>query len=162
MSVFRFSLEAVHRLREETEKDRARDLASALTEAGSAEEVVERLESMEADAKERMSAMGGDVGRQQAMSALLQHVREHRAHADRVHQEAQLEVREAQAELVEAMTERRALEKLKERRYRDWKLETQRRDQKTQDEVNISRSARAKLQGGDDASAEAPVGGDRS
>jgi len=142
MSRFKFRLDTVHRLREQAEKERARELATALNDAGSAEAERSALESMEQRTREHIEALNGEVGHQQAMSYLVNQVREQKTAAEQRCAEAAGVVRERQAEFVEAVTERKALDRLKERRFRDWKVDAQRRDQKAMDEVNSTRSAR--------------------
>lgn len=134
---FRFRLETVQRLREETEKGRQRDLATALSEADLREAEREHLNQLEEATRAERDAHAGDVGRQQSLDRLVQQVRRHRARAEEACAQAAERVARCQDSLAQAVTERRALDRLRDRRYRDWKTQADRAEQKALDEVSV-------------------------
>ena len=139
MKRFRFRLESVRKLRKDHEQEKAGELAEAIAEAGDAEEKAARLAAMEAAGRSQMTKLDGDVGRQRSVAVMLEHLAEHHAAAARASAEANGRVEERQAEFREAVTQRQAIDRLKERKYEAWDTGARREDQKTTDEVNVNR-----------------------
>ncbi len=142
MSQFRFRLETVRKLRQRTEEDRAGDLADAITQAGSANEAREQVEAIERAGREQLNQMEGGVARQKSVQVMLDHLEHHHDEALEKCREAEEAVRDRQEAFVSAVTERRAIERLKDRREKSWRQDVSRREQKTLDEVNSTRHAR--------------------
>ena len=139
MSVFRFRLETVRKLREDSEKERAGQLAEAMTEAGKADQERERLAALEDQGRTQMNRLDGDVARQKSVAVMMEQLAEHKNQADRRCDEARGKVAERQAAFIEAITQRRAIDRLKEKQQKEWDTDTRRREQKATYEVNSNR-----------------------
>ena len=139
MSRFRFRLEAVRKLKKANEDERAGELAEAISEAGAADQEREALAALEDAGRAQMSELEGDIGRQKSVAVMMEHLAEHREAARRRLQEANGKVRERQDAFREAITERRAIDRLRDRQQREWDINARRREQKATDEVNSTR-----------------------
>ncbi len=142
MSRFRFRLEAVRKLRQRAEEDRAGDLAEAMSDAGSAKLAQEEVAEMERAGREQLKNLNGGVARMKCVQVMLDQLEHHHDEAREKRQEAEAAVRDRQEAFVHAVTERRAIERLKDRREKSWRQDEIRREQKATDEVNSMRHAR--------------------
>lgn len=143
MSAFRFRLETVRKLREDDEKESAGELASAMAEAGSADAEAERLAGLEEAGRSEMSRLSGDIGRQRSVAVMLEQLAEHRAAAERACHAAKDKVEERVEAFREAVTKRRAIDRLKEKKWKEWDTDARRREQKATDEINSNRHGAA-------------------
>jgi len=143
MSAFRFRLETVRKLREDDEKERAGKLAEALSEAGDANLIRERLAALEDAGRQRMKELDGDVARQRCVAVMMEHLAEHKDVAAQRCDEAKERVQERQAAFVDAITQRRAIDRLKEKQQKEWDTDTRRSEQKVTDENNSNRHGAA-------------------
>ena len=143
MSAFRFRLETVRKLREDNEMESAGELASAMAEAGSADAEAERLANMEEAGRSEMSRLSGDLGRQKSVAVILEHLAEHRAVAERACHVAKDKVEARVEAFREAVTKRRAIDRLKEKQFEEWDTDARRREQKATDEINSNRHGAA-------------------
>lgn len=143
MSVFRFRLEAVRKLRKRAEEARAGDLAEAVTEAGTAREERDRIEAIELAGREQLQRLNGNVAHLKSVQVVMAQLEQVHDEVSEKCREADETLRERQSAFVEAVTERRAIERLKDRREKSWRLDASRREQKTLDEVSSTRHQRA-------------------
>ena len=148
MTRFEFKLEKVLDLRKETEQERAQSLAAARREADSARQAMRSLEDLRRDGRERLTrahGSGRSVGQLQNLEWVI-------GRLETELEVAQDKVREADAEMVErtrdfqdAVRDRQALDRLRDRKLEGWKTTQAREEQKAMDEVAITRHYRAKL-----------------
>lgn len=142
MSDFRFRLEAVRKLRQRSEDECAGDLADAMSDAGEAQEAVEQVEAVERASREKLQQLGGGVAHLKAVQVMLDQLGHHHDEALEKQREAEFVVREKQEEFVQAVTDRKAIDRLKERREKSWRLDMSRQEQKSLDEVLATRHVR--------------------
>jgi flagellar FliJ protein len=146
MRPFDFRLERILDLRTE----RAQEIASRLAEARRTAEDARHARAVIADLRasgreelERMHAeAAGSAGHMQAVSMVLDALDRHLDAADRSLREASASVEAARDEYTEALRDRRVLEKLRERKRREWRERGARRDRKVMDEAAIRRFGR--------------------
>lgn len=143
MSGFEFSLESLLDLRTHREKEAARELAEAMETARSVAEAREILESMTEGGRERLAELQEDVGRLQSISVALDHLREHVERAAEEQASARREVEELREEFGEAVRDRQALERLRERRRDEWSDQRSREAQKRLDEYVATQYGRS-------------------
>lgn len=154
---FVFELEAVLEQRRRAEKDRQRALAEERARQVAAQQRVEQVHEMmrrgQDDLRGILTPGGGPLAlasvRMQATSGL---------HAIVLLQRAAIElaginkrVEAARAALLQATIARKGVETLRERRYRAWKMEQERREAAELDDLNVMRHGRR----GDDEAAPA-------
>lgn len=142
MSVFRFRLETVRQLRKRAEDERAGDLADAMSDADSAEKEREDVAAVERAGREQLKQMHAGVARLQSVQVMLDQLEHHHEQAKEKCREAAEVVRDRQQAFVKAVTDRRAIERLKDRREKAWRQDVVRREQKILDEVNVTRHLR--------------------
>lgn len=145
MSAFRFPLQTVLDLRVREEERRARAMADARRDAQAARQAVEDLEALRNVGRERLTSAHGSgkqVGQLQNLEWVLGRmegqIAEAQDRAAAASEAAQARLREFQV----AVQERQAMDQLKERRREAWTAEEKRREQKTMDELALSRHVR--------------------
>ncbi|MDH5590675.1 MAG: flagellar export protein FliJ [Gemmatimonadota bacterium] len=146
MAAFRFSLQKVLELREERENERARGLARARMDADAARTAREDLEAARAAGRERLATahgLGGAVGHLQNLAYVVGQVDARISAADGECRKADEQVVESMKGYHEAVQERRAIGQLRERRLQQWHGEQTRLEQKTMDEVALTRHGRS-------------------
>lgn len=146
MAKFVFNLESVLRARKADERARQLALAAVQREQATLEEELRRIHStIQAEREElRQGLIGQEVDLRAARMQAASTVRLE-AHARRVVQgiaAMQPRLEAARQALVEAMTRRKAVEKLREARYEEWVTESKRREANTLDEVGLASAAR--------------------
>lgn len=146
MSGFDFKLEKVLDLRKQEERVRAESLARARREADDARRAMRDLEELRKDGRTRLTqAHGGSrpIGQLQNLEWVL-------GRLENELEAAQQKVRAADEEMVarttdfqEAVRDRQALDRLREKQMEGWKAHQAREEQKAMDEVAITRHYQA-------------------
>lgn len=148
MAAFVFELEVVLEQRRRIEKDRQRALGEVLSQRVA---VLQRVEdvyaSMRTGHDELRTILRPEAGlvpidrvRRQASSSLHAIVLVQRAAIELAGINKRIEA--ARAELLKASISRKAVETLRDRRYRAWKLEQDRREAAALDDLNVMRHGR--------------------
>ncbi|MBX3386096.1 MAG: flagellar export protein FliJ [Phycisphaeraceae bacterium] len=157
---FIFSLEPVLEVRRERERSAMLRVAELERERLAAEE---RLRTMSAEAdrarvelRECLAGPGREMAvrgvRMQAAALFSLHGRTHAGALTLAGVLKRLET--ARAELLKATTDRKAVERLRERRLEEWRTGVRRAEAKQVDEITTAASARAMAHGGTRAGAE--------
>lgn len=144
-SMFRFGLQKVLELREQAEQEQARALAEAerrAREAASHLELLQQIREEEAGKLMRAHSEGRPVGQLQNLSFVIRQLAQRVAEAEKAAREAEDRVAESRGELVTAMTQRRVLDQLKERKQEEWRLGQLELDRKQMDELALGRFQR--------------------
>ncbi|MCA9737732.1 MAG: flagellar FliJ family protein [Gemmatimonadetes bacterium] len=143
MSRYRFPLETVRRLRAEQERASATELARAMTEASAADDAQRTLDELRRVGHEKLQEAGGDVARAQSVAVMLEQIGAHLDAASERSRTAWGAVQERYDAFVAALTDRKALDKLEERRREEWLLEHRRREQNALDDLSLQRRGRS-------------------
>jgi flagellar FliJ protein len=154
MASFRFKLQSVLDLREQRERESAQGLARARTEAETARQAKENLESLRDAGRVGLAkahGVGGPVGHLQNLAYVVGQVDDHIERADDACKKADEQVVESMKAFHEAFQERRSIDQLRTRRLEQWRWEENRTEQKTLDEVALTRHGRG---------AAGPIGGE--
>ena len=148
MTAFRFRLQTVLELRERKERESAKGLVDARTEAEVALKAREDLETVREAGRTLLTdahGAGGAVGHLQNMAYVLGRV-------DQQIEDAHAACRQADEHVVEKMKryhvacqQRRTIDRLKERKLDQWRAEEIKHEQKTMDEVALTRHGRDDL-----------------
>lgn len=163
---FRFRLQRVLELREESEQARARTLAHATDQAEECKRQQDAMHSLRELQRESLQAAARGVitaGELHHLSFIIGQLDDRLARASDDVQEAERIVAEAQAALHIASRDRRVIDRLKERHSERWYDTEQQRDRMHMDEMALSRftQARSMRKGTDmntaDASSESPA-----
>ncbi len=147
MTRFCFSLSKVLDYRRHQEHERARSLAQARSEAEAAHQARRDLEKIQSEGRTMLAKahnLGGSVGQMRNMEFILSRMEDHCREAQAECQRADEGVVERVKNYVEALQERRILDKLRDRRLEEWKTDESRRGQKTMDEVASNRHGRVR------------------
>ena len=148
MKRFSFRLDRVMQLRLSAERAQAARLAEAREIEASRRRIVEATEARLAEATEQVTMPRGaaTAGTLANLRFALEQARTRALAAATDHAESATRLAQEQAAFEEARQARRALERVKEERYRSWEQEMGRKEQQQVDEVAL-RIARL----GDDA-----------
>lgn len=149
MSAFRFSLGRLLDLRRNEENRRATHVAAARRDSDSARKAREDLVTVCQAGRAKVAEahqLGGAVGTLRNMELLLERVEEQVQEADEVCQETNEKLVESIKDYSEAVRERHSLDRLKDRRMEEWRVEESRRDQKEIDEIAVTRHGRRVLE----------------
>jgi flagellar FliJ protein len=149
MSAFRFSLGRLLDLRRDEEHQRATSVAAARRDSDSARQAREDLVMVCQAGRAKVAeshSLGGAVGVLRNMELLLERVEEQVEEADQVCQETNEKLVESIKDYSEAVRERHSLDRLKDRRMEEWRVEESRRDQKEIDEIAVIRHGRRALE----------------
>jgi len=170
MPGFRFRLENVLRHRRNIERDRKRDLAEALARLGALQDeladIVRRMR--QADADLRAGGLSGrlDMGFLAAHRRFMVSMRQKALGLAQKIRAAQAEVEQARAAVVQAATDRKVMEKLRERKLAAWMERVSAQQDRAYDEIGMRLywETQHELSGGPaaspDASDAAESGGD--
>ncbi len=145
MRGFRFRLQKVLELREQTEKESALRLVEARMEAAAALRALESLEEARragAEQAGRVADGGVPAGELQRLALLVHQLDLHVAVASEAARDADARVDDLAAEFEDAFTQRRVIDRLREKHLELWKVEENQRDRATMDEFAIVRHAR--------------------
>jgi len=150
MSDFKFPLETVRRLRAETEKETAGELAKARTAATAADSTREHLARLAQVSREKMQRAGGNVAAAKSVAVVLGQISRHLDAAAQRSESAWGVVEQRHEAYVEALRQRQAMDKLHDKRKEDWSANTRRREQAALDEITNQRHGQAKADSGTD------------
>ena len=150
MSDFKFPLETVRRLRAETEKESAGELAKARSAATDADSTRERLAQLAQVSREKMQRAGGNVAAAKSVAVMLSQISQHLDAAAQRSENAWGVVEQRHEAYVEALRQRQAIDKLHDKRKEDWSADTRRREQAALDELTNQRHGKAKAESGSD------------
>jgi flagellar FliJ protein len=148
MKVFHFSLGRLLDYRRHTERQKAQTLVHAREESDSAKRAKEDLLEIQRAGRKKLAEAhqsGGSIGVLRNMEFLLEQMEEHVKAADEVCQVADEKLVESVRRYSEAVQERNSLDRLKDRREQEWKVEEGRREQKEIDEIAITRHGHSVL-----------------
>ncbi len=147
MESFRFGLQTVLSLRERQEMDSAAGLAQARRDAEAASRAREDLSAALEAGRSRLTeahGAGGPAGHLRNLALVLGRVGERLRHADEECLAADRRVTESMKEYHAAFKHRRTLEQLRSHRLEEWNTEQARDEQKTMDELALTRHGRAR------------------
>lgn len=145
MSAFRFKLDPVLALRERQEKESAVGLARARQDQDAAKQARSDLEAAVEAGRSlliRAHGAGGPAGHLQNLALVVGSVGDRLRHADEACVEADERVVESMKEFHQAFQRRRTMEQLRAKRLEEWQSEQARGEQKTMDEVALTRHGR--------------------
>lgn len=154
MSGFNFRLQKVLDVRLWKEQERAGQLSVARREMEEAAQVLEHLSAVRAATRDQISlahGAGGTVGHLRNLREVLGQLDARIAEAAGRHQAAEANVQASLADYTQALQERRILERLRERQEEASRIAESQAEQKTLDEIAVTRHARP-AQGGGEAS----------
>ena len=141
MSAFRFPLEVVRNLRSERERKTASQLAEALARAGSVDEARAVLEALDRRSRESIPRSIMDVGTAQSVSVVLEHLKQHLDRTDAQSTEAWEQVQVLARDFSEALADRQAIDRIKDKHHEEWRSREARSEQKRLDEVSNRKHA---------------------
>lgn len=156
MNAFRFKLDPVLALRERQEKDSAAGLARARRDQDAAQRARSDLEAAVEAGRSRLArahGAGGPAGHLQNLALVVGTVGDHLRAADQRCREAEERVVESMKDFHHAFRKRRTLERLRAKRIEEWRCEQDRGEQKTMDEVALTRHGRARCDGPEETEA---------
>lgn len=140
--MFRFRLQQVLELREEREKEKARELAAAKDAAESARKEQEALAALRDHSRAERDAAQDDalpVGHLHQFGLVLESLEQRLHLAGESVTQADGAVESAQGALGEAARERQILDRLKERHTAEWRVEEAQKDRLHMDAVALTR-----------------------
>ena len=146
MSVFDFSLQKLLELRERQEEQSARELAKARQEAHEARQLHTALQAARDAGRARMALAnwgGGVVGHLQNLVDVIGHVDAQIAAAETECGKAEAQVEESMNVMRKRAQERKVIDRLRERRFDQWRIEQSGNERKTMDEFALSHHRRA-------------------
>jgi len=140
VSAFRFGLQKVLELREEAEQNQALALAQAerrATEARRTLDALREIRDEEAGKLMRSHGAGRSVGQLRNFARVIEQLSERVTQAESTYAQAAEAVEESRRELVTAMTQRRVLDQLKDRKADAWKKTEAGEERKRMDELAL-------------------------
>jgi len=143
---YRFPLEKVLEIRLEEEQRQAKIVADARRDAQAARDAVQHLEVLKNASRERIRAAhssGRAVGQIQNLEWIVGQMDGELDHAETRARDAAETVARCLEEFQRAVKERQSLDRLRDRRRKEWLAESRTRDQKNMDEVALHRFVRA-------------------
>ena len=150
MSGFEFKLEKVLDLRKEEEQLHAERVARARREADAAREAMQNLEDLRRDGRARLTrahGAGRSVGQLQNFEWLMGRLEGDIETAQEAVRSADAETVARAKEHLEAVRDRQALDRLKQKQLDGWKAGLAREEQKAMDEVAVTRHYHASKNG---------------
>ena len=148
MRVFHFSLGRLLDFRLSDERQKAQVVADARRDSDSARRAREDLLEIHRAGRAKLAEAhrtGGAIGVLRNMEFLLERMEDQVKAADEVCKEADEKLVEEVKHYAHAVRERNTLDRLKDRRLEEWKVEEGRREQKELDEIAITRHSRRVL-----------------
>jgi len=145
LSNFHFSLGRVLELRRQVETEKARSVASARRRSDEARKAWEDLAEVQRAGRHAMSEAhqaGGSIGQLRNMEFVLEQMAGKLENAQERRQAADEHLVESMKNYVEALRDRKSLDRLRRRRLEEWKTEENRREQKDIDELAVTRFGR--------------------
>jgi len=154
MAAFRFKLQPVLDLREQKEKEEAVGLARARIEADAARQARADLEAVREAGRARLAeahGAGGPVGYLQNLALVVDSVDARIADAEEACRQADERVAQSRNAFQEALQQRMSIDQLRTRRLEEWRTEQSKTEQKTMDEVALTRHGRQRSPKTDEA-----------
>jgi flagellar export protein FliJ len=145
MSVFRFRLQQVLELREQTEKQAAAKLAeaeSAADEARVAKKTLETIQQGGSQALRTAHASEPTIGQLKTIGYIIEQLNHHIVDAQTRVESAEQTVSESRTDLNSALQARRVLSRLRERHFATWRVEDNAQQLRQMDELALSRFMR--------------------
>jgi flagellar export protein FliJ len=139
MTPFRFRLQRLLELRSRAEQQVAVRLASARAEAEAVHRRHEALAASHDAGRDQLLRTGHAAGELQALGVMLDHLEQHVNLAASEAREADEVVSEVASDLRAASQARRVLDRLRERRAEEWRVEVNSSDQATMDAIALTR-----------------------
>jgi flagellar export protein FliJ len=152
MGAFKFRLQSVLELREQSEREAAGKLADAENKADEARIAQRALESIRQSGAEAMhTAHAPTVGQMKTIGYVLEQLNHHIADAQTRVAAAEQVVTQARTDLTSALQARRVLSRLRDKHFENWKAEDNAQEMKQMDEFALARFARQAKNGTDGA-----------
>jgi flagellar export protein FliJ len=148
MAAFKFRLQSVLELREQTERESAARLAEAEAAADEARVAQRTLESIQQNGAAAIRDAHGTttIGEMRSIGYVLEQLDHHIADAQTRVAAADDVVAQARTDLTSALQARRVLSRLRDRHLENWRTEDNAQEMKQMDEFALARFARqAKL-----------------
>ena len=145
MSAFRFRLQQVLELREQTEKQAAAKLAeaeSAADEARVAKKALETIQQGGSQALRTAHASEPTIGQLKTIGYIIEQLNHHIVDAQTRVESAEQTVSESRTDLNSALQARRVLSRLRERHFATWRVEDNAQQLRQMDELALSRFMR--------------------
>jgi flagellar FliJ protein len=147
MSVFRFRLQQVLELREQTEKQAAAKLAEAETAADEARVAKKVLEDIQHSGSlalrtAHVNAGGPTIGQLKTIGYVIEQLNHHIVDAQTRVESAEQTVSDTRTDLNSALQARRVLSRLRDRHFATWRVEDNAQQLRQMDELALSRFIR--------------------
>ncbi len=145
MSGFRFGLEKVLEMRLKEEQKQARIMADARKDAKAARQAVTDLEALRNAGRERLTGAHGtgrSVGHLQNLEWVLQRMEKDLEVAEAVASQADATASQRMQEFRQAVQDRQSLDCLKDRQRTEWTAAERAKEQKSMDELALTRHVR--------------------
>ena len=164
---FKFRLQRILELREQSEQAKARTLASARDSADAAHRAKDEIANLRDHSKQHINTTansGPRIGHLHQLGFVLASLDERVLLAADAAKLADDDVRNAQGMLEEAARDRRVLDRLKSRHAETWRAESAHKDRLAMDEIALAQfSRKAALSAAEDpASSNTPIDGSHS
>lgn len=147
MTQFRFRLQRLLDLRSSHEQQVAMRLASAREEAAARMRRHDALAATETEGRRQLREAGSAAGELQALGVMLEQLEQHVSIAALEAKDAADAAQSIEGDLRAASQARRVLDRLRERRAEEWRVEVTQEDRASMDEIAlerfVNRSARA-------------------
>jgi len=147
MSVFRFRLQQVLELREQTEKQAAAKLAEAETAADAARVAKKALETIQQSGSQALRSAhanggGPTIGQLKTIGYVIEQLNHHIVDAQTRVESAEQTVSQTRTDLNSALQARRVLSRLRDRHLATWRVEDNAQQLRQMDELALSRFIR--------------------
>lgn len=145
MSAFKFRLQQVLELRQQTEKQAAAKLAEAETAADEARVAKRALESIQqggSQALRNAHANEPTIGQLKTIGYVIEQLNHHIVDAQTRVDSAEQTVSETRTDLTSALQARRVLSRLRDRHFASWRVEDNAQQMRQMDELALSRFVR--------------------
>jgi len=144
MGAFKFRLQSVLELREQSERESAAKLAEAENKADDARMAQKALETIRESGAEAIHSAHATqtVGQIRTIGYVLDQLNHHIADAQTRVAAAEQVVTQARSDLTSALQARRVLSRLRDKHFESWKVEDNAQEMKQMDEFALARFAR--------------------
>ena len=145
MSVFKFRLQQVLELREQTEQQAAAKLAAAETAADAARLAKQTLETIQQGGSQALRAAHANeptIGQLKTIGYVIEQLNHHIVDAQTRVDSAEQTVSETRTDLTSALQARRVLSRLRDRHFATWRVEDNAQEMRQMYELALSRFIR--------------------
>jgi flagellar FliJ protein len=145
MSVFKFRLQQVLDLREQTEQQAAAKLAAAETAADAARLAKQTLETIQRGGSQALRTAHANeptIGQLKTIGYVIEQLNHHIVDAQTRVDSAEQTVSETRTDLTSALQARRVLSRLRDRHFATWRVEDNAQEMRQMDELALSRFIR--------------------